>query len=133
MNFRVSHNLQYFTVNARVAGITEDDIQNKDIPEVRIREMKWGFATGAMKCLSHLEFTSTMIKIHCLNQPSGRYMLLEGSSNLQGSSYALLKNVLTHAWSIWVYSNKGKRFTSGCIPVSILFKYIPDRYRPGIL
>ena len=87
-----------------------DDIRTKDIPEVRIREMKWGFATGAMKCLSHIEYTSTMIKIHCLNQPSGRYMLLQGSSNL------LLKNVLTYAWSIWVYSNKGKRFISGSIP-----------------
>ena len=73
------------------------------IAAVKISEAKWNFDTGSIHCLAYTEYHEWELKIHCLNQPSGRYMLIITNSR------TISDQILEYKLSIWIHSNKGTK------------------------
>ena len=71
------------------------------IDEVKMSETKWNLKNGSINCLAYTERSEWMLKVHCLNQPSGRYMMIMSNSS------AMLGQILEYTLTIWIHSNKG--------------------------
>ena len=79
------------------------------IDEVKMSATKWNLKNGSINCLAYTERSEWVLKVHCLNQPSGRYMMIMSNSS------AIVGHILEYTLTIWIHSNKGTHILHFCI------------------
>ena len=76
-----------------------------DLPLVFTSDSWWQLRrSGTPRCLHHIVHHIDKVEINCLNEPEGRYLVLQNKNSVRSTT---IRNILSGYWHIRIVSNEG--------------------------